>query len=85
MSIRLFGNWRFRSNTPAFAPGEEIRAYLTGFDPVTREGRVRIGDTLLAVDGISAEQVDQLVDLRIESFDPVQSSGRATVIRAAAD
>lgn len=82
MSIRPFRNWRFRSNTPAFAPGEEIRAYLTDFDPATGEGRARIGDTVLAVDGVSAEQVDQLVDLKIESFDAAKAAGRAVLREA---
>jgi hypothetical protein len=75
----LFRNWRFRSSTPAFAAGAEIRAYLTGFDPATGEGTVRIGDTLLTVAGASAAQLDQLVSLRIESFDAPHATGRATL------
>lgn len=79
MNIKLFGNWRFRSNTPAFAPGEEIRAYLTDFDPGTGEGIVRIGDTVLTVEGATASQVDQLVDLRVQSFDATRAAGRAAL------
>jgi len=85
MSIQPFRNWRFRDNTPAFAPGEEIRAYLTGFDADTGEGRARIGDTMLTVNGVTADQVDRLVELRIESFDPAQSVGRASASKAAGD
>jgi hypothetical protein len=77
--VSLFENWRFRSSTPAFAPGENIRAYLTGFDPATGEGMVRIGDTVLTVTGASAAQLDQLVDLRVESFDAQHATGRATL------
>jgi hypothetical protein len=77
--VSLFENWRFRSSTPAFAPGENIRAYLTGFDPATGEGMVRIVDTVLTVTGASAAQLDQLVDLRVESFDAQQATGRATL------
>jgi len=73
----LFRNWRFRTSKPAFAPGEEIRAYLTGFDSASGEGTVRIGDTVLTVAGAEAAQLDQLVDLRIESFDAAKSTGRA--------
>lgn len=79
MITRLFANWRFRSSTPGFAPGDEIRAYLTGFDPASGEGTARIGDTLLQVEGAVAGQLDKLVDLRIESFDPARSAGRARV------
>jgi len=82
VSKGLFGNWRFRSSTPAFTPGEEIRAYLTGFDPATGAGTVRIGDTVLSVTGASAAQVDQLVDLRVESFDAAKAAGRAVLRQA---
>jgi hypothetical protein len=78
---RLFRNWRFRSPKPVFVPGENIRAYLTGIDPDTGEGTARIGDTRLTVTGASAAQIDELVDLRVESFDVATSTGRA-VLRA---
>ena len=77
MSTGLFRNWRFRTDKPAFAPGEEIRAYLTAFDPASGQGTARIGDTVLAVAGASAAEVDQLVDLRVESFDAQHATGRA--------
>ncbi len=79
MSTGLFRNWRFRAAKPAFVPGEEIRAYLTAFDPATGEGTARVGDTVLLVAGASAAQVDQLVKLRVESFDAAQSTGRAVL------
>lgn len=82
MSKGLFGNWRFRSARPAFAPGEEIRAYLTGFDAATGTGTVRVGDTILVVEGASVAQVDTLVDLRVESFDAAQGTGRARLLAA---
>jgi hypothetical protein len=75
----LFRNWRLRTGTPAFAAGEEIRAYLTGFDPDTGEGTVRIGDTVLTVESASAAQVDQLVELRVESFNVASATGRAAL------
>jgi hypothetical protein len=77
----LFANWRFRSTRPAFVAGEEIRAYLTGFDPASGSGTVRIGDTVLQVEGVTAGQVDQLIDLRIESFDAAAAAGRAALRR----
>jgi hypothetical protein len=79
VSKGLFGNWRFRSSKPAFAPGEEIRAYLTGFDPATGEGTVRIGDTVLSVAGASAAPDDLLGDLRVESFDAAEAAGQAVL------
>lgn len=79
MIASLFGNWRFRTARPAFAPGEEISAYLTGFDAETGLGRARIGDTILLVAGACAGQVDRLVELRVESFDPARATGQATL------
>ena len=81
MITGLFRNWRFRTDTPAFAAGEEIRAYLTGFDPDTGKGTVRIGDTVLTFAGAAASQLDQLVELRVESFDVASATGRAALKR----
>jgi hypothetical protein len=78
---KLFANWRFRTARPAFAPGDEIRAHLTGFDAATGEGVARIGDTVLRVSGVDAGQVDQLVALRVESFDVASATGRAALTR----
>jgi hypothetical protein len=77
--MSLFENWRFRTSQPVFAPGQEIRAYLTDFDPDTGEGTVRIGDTVLTVAGASAAQMDQLVELRVESFEVASATGRAAL------
>lgn len=81
MIAKLFGNWRFRTARPTFAPGDEIRAYLTGFDPARGEGTARIGDSVLTVESASAAQVDQLVELRVESFNVASAAGRAVLIR----
>lgn len=77
---KLFANWRFRTDAPVFAPGEEIRAYLTGFDPATGQGTVRIGDTELKVAGASATQLDQLVNVRVEHFNAASATGQARLL-----
>ncbi|HRP35038.1 MAG TPA: hypothetical protein PLI48_04060 [Gammaproteobacteria bacterium] len=76
MIAGLFANWRFRSSRPVFTPGEEIRAYLTGFDPATGEGTARIGDTVLTIKGCHAAQLDRLVELQIEHFDAGRGTAR---------
>lgn len=78
--MSLFRNWRFRTTKPTFAAGEEIRAYLTGFDAASGEGTVRIGDTELKVAGASATQVDQLVNMRVEHFDAASATGQARLL-----
>lgn len=78
---RLFAHWRFRADRPQFKPGDELRAYLTAFDPATGQGQMRIGDTVLSVDGAAAGQLDELVEVRIEQFDAARAVGRAVVRR----
>ncbi|MFU8896220.1 MAG: hypothetical protein ACNA8J_07510 [Gammaproteobacteria bacterium] len=79
MISQLFANWRFRTTRPVFTPGEEIRAYLTSVDPASGEGVVRIGDTVLVVKDAPAARLDELVSLRVESFDAQRSVGTARV------
>lgn len=79
MITGLFRNWRFRDAKPAFAPGEEIRAYLTGFDASSGKGMARIGDTVLKVSGADADQVDRLVTLRVADFDSAHGVGHAVI------
>jgi len=80
MSKGLFSNWRFRTSTPAFEPGQRIEAYLTAFDTTTGRAEARIGDSILDVSGASAGALDTLVDLTVESFDPRTHRGSARVV-----
>jgi hypothetical protein len=73
----LFANWRFRTAQPSFEAGQELEVYLTGFDPSSGKGQARVGDTILEVDGVRAEQVDTLVYLTVESFDEQAHRGSA--------
>lgn len=77
MSKGLFANWRFRTSTPTFEPGEQLEVYLTNFDG--GRGEARIGDTILEVEGASVGQVDQLVEISIESFDKSAHRGQARI------
>lgn len=79
MSKGLFANWRFRTSHPTLEPGQRIEVYLTAFDHETGRAEARIGDTVLTVDGASSEQVDELVEMRVEAFDSQQHTGTARV------
>lgn len=79
MSKGLFANWRFRTSTPSFEPGQQLEVYLTGFDESAGRGQARIGDTILEVDGARADQVDSLVHVKVESFDERAHRGSARV------
>lgn len=77
--MSLFKTWTFRSGRPEFKPGEELTVYLTDFDAGSGQGTARIGDSVFEVTGAQAEQVDQLVTLRVESFSGDTFTGRAVV------
>ena len=65
----------FRTNTPSFAPGEEISAFVTGYDggvPVAR-----VGDTVLRVEDAPENALDTRVRLRVEEFDGTAHRGTA--------
>lgn len=68
----------FRSSTPKFDPGEEITAFVTGYD----DGccLARIGDTVLRVPDATEETVGMQARLRIDSFDTNRHTGEATVL-----
>lgn len=76
----LFSTWRFRSERPVLEVGRSIEVYLTSFDPASGKGEARIGDTVLNVDGASADQLDQLVSLKVDSFDEQTSTGAASIV-----
>jgi hypothetical protein len=76
----LFAGWGFRTATPSFDPGAEVTLFVTGADA---DGPVaRVGDTLLRVTGVPADEtvVDRKVRLRVESFDDAGHEGRATYL-----
>ncbi len=78
--MSLFKTWTFRSNHPTFEAGEEINAYLTTIDADTGRAEARIGDSILEVSGAKPEQLDQLVMLRVQSFDDQNHRGQAQII-----
>lgn len=70
--------WSFRTTTPSFEPGEEITAFVTGYEDGA--GVARIGDTILTLSDAHPDLVDSQVSLRIEEFDDSNHTGRATVL-----
>ena len=79
----FFTGWHFRSSTPSFSPGQQIEAYLTGYNEQNQCGEARIGDTILRVPGTRPDQVDQLLTLQITQFDPTSNTGEAEAVTKA--
>ena len=73
----FFSGWTFRSNYPVFEPGQKLEAYITDFDPEQGTAHARIGDTILTVHGVTAEDFETIVPLRIRSFDTATHQGIA--------
>lgn len=80
MSIRekYLAGWGFRTNKPDFEPGEEISAFVTGYDGDTPIAR--IGDTILRIEDAPENALDTRVRLRVEEFEGNDHHGTATYL-----
>ncbi|WP_136589072.1 DUF7513 family protein [Salinigranum halophilum] len=68
----------FRTSTPAFEPGEEFAAYVTG---LTESGVVvRIGDSKLSIRGGDPSLLDRQVRLKVVSFETTSHEGEAELL-----
>ena len=78
MIEKYLKGWTFRSATPSFDPGQEITVVLTGVrgDDVV----ARVGDSFLAVDGATPEDVDRRARVKVTEFDDDASDGRAELL-----
>jgi len=70
---KFFEGWTFRTNRPAYAVGDELTAYVTGYADGTAQ--VRIGDTIIALPDADDDLGDQLVRFRVTAFDDDDSTG----------
>lgn len=73
----LFSGWQFRSRRPVFHEGERLTAYVTGYDEDADEGEIRIGDSVLRVEGLDPGDIDGTVTVTVTEFDPASGVGRA--------
>jgi len=79
MNLRkLFEGWTFRTNRPAYAAGDELTAYVTGYEEGVAQ--VRIGDTILELPDAERGLGDRLVRLRVTAFDTEESTGRGELL-----
>jgi hypothetical protein len=65
--------WEFRTTRPAFDSGDELSAFVTGYDGGSAV--VRIGDTKLRLPEAPAGLLDKRVLLRVTEFDDDRSVG----------
>jgi len=75
---KLFAGWTFRTNRPAYAAGDELTAFVTGYQDGA--ARVRIGDTIITLPDAGSGLRDRLVRLRVTDFDAEKSTGRGELL-----
>jgi len=75
---KFFEGWTFRTNRPAYAAGDELTAYVTGYANGTAQ--VRIGDTIIALPDAERGLGDRLVRLRVTEFDDAEGSGTGELL-----
>jgi len=79
MNLRkLFAGWTFRTNRPAYAEGDELTAFVTGYEDGVAQ--VRIGDTIVTLPDAKSGLADRLVRLRVTGFDAEESTGRGELL-----
>ena len=69
----------FRSTTPSFTEGQEVSAFVTGYDGTTP--LVRVGDTVLRLSDDAADvETDTRVRIRVTRFDDESHRGEAELV-----
>jgi len=70
--------WSFRSSRPEFERGQELSAFVTGYDG--SDAIVRIGDTTLRIPDAPSGLLDRRVRLRVTDFDGTEHDGEAEYV-----
>ncbi|WP_129116799.1 DUF7513 family protein [Halegenticoccus tardaugens] len=76
---KFLAGWKFRTSTPAYEPGDELTAFVTG----DRGGAavVRVGDTIIRLPDADPSLVERRIELRVVEFDAKTHEGRGEVLR----
>jgi hypothetical protein len=75
---KFFEGWTFRTNRPSYTAGDELTAFVTGYEDGVAQ--VRIGDTIITLPDAEAGLGDRLVRLRVTEFDAEESTGRGELL-----
>ncbi|WP_248896698.1 DUF7513 family protein [Haloplanus halobius] len=75
---KLLAGWSFRTNKPTYDAGDELTAFVTGYED--GEARVRIGDTIITLPDAEPGLVDRRVRLRVTEFDTETAVGQGEVL-----
>ncbi|AXG07424.1 hypothetical protein DU500_13870 [Haloplanus rubicundus] len=75
---KLFAGWTFRTNRPSYAVGDELTAFVTGYEDGVAQ--VRIGDTIITLADADRGLDDRLVRLRVTEFDADDATGSGELL-----
>ena len=74
----IFAGWGFRTNKPVYSAGDELVAFVTGYDD---EGAVvRIGDSQIHLPDAEDGLVDAEILLRVTEFDADVHEGYGAIL-----
>jgi hypothetical protein len=80
---KLFAGWTFRTNRPSYGAGDELTAFVTGYD--NGAAQVRIGDTIITLADADQGLDDRLVRLRVVEFDADDATGSGELLGVVED
>ncbi|GAB6861466.1 hypothetical protein ACFR97_06445 [Haloplanus litoreus] len=75
---KFFEGWTFRTNRPTYAAGDELTAFVTGYE--NGVAQVRIGDTIITLPDADRGLGDTLVRLRVTAFDDADATGTGELL-----
>ncbi len=70
--------WQFRTNTPAFEPGESVELFV--FDVIDGTPVASVGDTKLFIEDATPELAGTRAIVEITSFDDDEHTGSAKLL-----
>jgi hypothetical protein len=75
---KIFEGWTFRTNRPTYAAGDELTAFVTGYEDGVAQ--VRVGDTVISLPDAKRGLGDTLVRLRVTAFDDADATGTGELL-----
>jgi hypothetical protein len=84
MNLRkFFEGWGFRTSKPTYAVGDELTAFVTGYEDGVAQ--VRVGDTRISVPNAEPGLTESLVRLRVTAFDVEGATGEGELLGVVED
>jgi hypothetical protein len=80
MSNSWFSSWTFRTNSPGFSTGDVLELYVGDYDFDSNSAELRIGDTILTVEDVNSDIIDERVRVRITEFNETEHRGTGELL-----